>query len=317
VIVAGGGMRGIVRLVKGARARSADLYLVPFPSNRWQYSMLSATSGAKKSVLHGYPVGYFRALHFLPATRVEGRRGIHDVQQNLALLAALGIEPHDDDAPSFAVSDVDRQRAEALLRDAEYASADAPVVVHAGSAATVLARAKRWPAGKYAALIRALDERFPNRVVLVEGPDEAGVADEIRSASSGAFAATVVPLRGSIGDAAALLERSAMYVGSDSGLAHLAAAVGTTPVTIFGPADPDRVCAFGYRDLVVQSPRNCSPCFLYPWDAPYPKIRCKPPFCIESITVEQVMNAVSRASATIARRSDPHAPQAPSISVGR
>src|SRR5438105_14215810 len=89
-----------------------------------------------------------------------------------------------------------------------------------------------------------------DRVVLVEGPDEEGVASEILRGAS--VSPKVVKLTGPLADAAVLLERAALYVGSDSGLAHLAAAVGTPAVTIFAPADPDRVFPFGYRHLVVQ-----------------------------------------------------------------
>ena len=92
-----------------------------------------------------------------------------------------------------------------------------------------------------------------------------------------------------------MLQQARLYVGSDSGLAHLAAAVGTMPVTLFGPADPDRVCPFGYRHLVVQAPTPCAPCFKYPYEAPYPKMCCREPFCIRQISVDAVMATVDRA----------------------
>src|SRR5262249_54049961 len=86
-----------------------------------------------------------------------------------------------------------------------------------------------------------------------------------------------------------------IYAGTDSGLAHLAAAVGTRAVTIFAPADPGRVCPFGNRDLVVKPDKPCSPCFMYPWESTYPKMKCRPPFCIDEVSVEQVMAAVGGA----------------------
>ena len=296
VVVTGGGMKGNAASVSAARTRCAEVYLVPFPSNRWQYSLLAFTSGAKRRILHAYPVGYWRALHVLPSTRVASQRGIHDVVQNLNLLRALDIEPDVTDAPAFAVNDVDRAKADDLLALAGIAKGEQFMVVHAGSANTVLARAKRWPAANYAKLIDAMTREFQLPVALVEGPAEAGVASEITLHLPKSEARVVtVPLRGQLGDAAALLERATLYVGSDSGLAHLAAAVGTPPVTLFGPADPDRVSPFGYRDLVVQAPKNCSPCFLYPWTTPYPKIRCREPYCIDSIGVEPVMETVRQA----------------------
>ena len=293
VVVTGKGVRGVARMIAESRRRSPDVYLVPFPSNRWQYSLLAATSGAKRRVLHDYPVGYWRAMHFLPSTRVSAVRGLHDVEQNLRLLEAIGIGAEEKpERPVFVVTDDDRTRAAIMLAAAGLAADMRPIVVHAGSAQTVLAQAKRWPTEKYRDLIAALRAELGDRIVIVEGPDEAGVADDI---AGNARDARVIKLAGPLGEAAALLERAELYVGTDSGLAHLAAAVGTPAVTIFAPADPDRVCPYGYRDLVVQPPPPCGPSFLYPWESAYPKMRNHADHrCIERVTVESVMDAVRR-----------------------
>lgn len=302
VIVTGKGLQGVRNMIRAARTREPDVYLVPFPSNRWQYSLLAAASGARRRVLHGYPVGYWRAMHFLPSTRVPAVRGIHDVEQNLRLLEPLGIPIEEKPTgPVFPVTEEDRRGAAAMLREAGVSTAAAaaaaaeagPIIVHAGSAQTVLAQAKRWPTQKYRELLSALRAEAGDRVVVVEGPDEAGVAADIVGAPA---RARMIRLAGPLGEAAALMELAALYVGTDSGLAHLAAAVGTPAVTIFAPADPDRVCPYGYRDLVVQPPPPCGPCFLYPYEAPYPKMRGHDDHrCIERVTVESVIEAVRRA----------------------
>jgi ADP-heptose:LPS heptosyltransferase len=244
-------------------------------------------------LIHGYPVGYWRALHFLPSQRIPAQRGIHDVVQNLRLLRPLGIEPDETEAPRFLLNDADRTHADSMLSG--IGLDDQPfIAVHAGSAKTILAQAKRWPPEKYAQLCQLIGSQFQRPVVLLEGPDEAGVADEILRYAKGERP-RVLKLSGPLGDAAAVLERASLYVGSDSGLAHLAASVGTAPVTIFAPADPDRVCPFGYRHLVVKPNKSCSPCFLYPWKTPYPKMCCSEPMCVTEITVAAVGEAIERA----------------------
>lgn len=293
-IVTGKGLKGVVGMICASRARRPDVYLVPFPSNRWQYAMLALTSGAKRKVLHAYPVGYWRAMHFI-GERSAARRGIHDVEQNLNLLRALGIETEATEAPVFPLNADDRGHAASRLR--ESGIADRFIVLHAGSARTVLAQAKRWSPPSYATLILALQTEFPDRaIMLIEGPDEAGVADEIVASlpttTQSNQRAHILKLNGPLAQSAALLERAELYVGSDSGLAHLAAAVRTPAVTLFAPADPDRVCPFGHRDLVVQPPTDCSPCFEYPWNATHPKMRCREPFCIHQISVESVLAKV-------------------------
>jgi ADP-heptose:LPS heptosyltransferase len=294
VLVTGKGVKGIWRNVAWSRRRKPDVYLVPFPSNRWQYSMLAAMSGARRKLLHAYPVGYWRAMHFI-GDRVPAVRGIHDVHQNLKLLRALEIEPDLEDGPVFPLTDEDRARAGRLLQQVGLPEDAAPMVIHAGSAQTVLARAKRWPPERYAQLLQRLERELETTVLLVEGPDEAGVAAQISPSAKS------LKLTGPLGEAGAVLERARLYVGSDSGLAHLAAAVGTPAVTLFAPADPDRVSPFGYRDMVVQAPQSCGPCFTYPWLTPYPSVRCHEPYCVDSITVEMVMAKVRHALATKVR----------------
>lgn len=280
-----------------------DVYVIPYPSNRWQYSMLAATSGAGRTIMHGYPTGGWRAMHALArlcgVERVPAERGLHDVRQNLNLLPPLGVEPDHDEAPAFAVTDADRAAADRMLAAAGLSPGERPIAVHAGCGKTVLAAAKRWPPEQFGPLVRHLEQRFGPRIVLLEGPDERGVAAEILPHALPARP-MILPLSGPLGEAAAVLERSELYIGSDSGLAHLSAAVGTPPVTLFAPADPDRVCPFGWRHTVVQPsppPRGagCTPCLAYPLDSPYPKVRCRPPMCIESIRREQILAAVDRA----------------------
>ncbi len=301
VFVMGNGLRGTIRGTRWMRRRKPDVFLVPFPSNRWQYNLLAFASGAGRAVMHGYPAGRLRTLAFLPAQRVPAQRGIHDVSQNLRLLRCLGIEPDESGRPEFLLNDMDRARAAGLLGAIGLSDGASFIAVHAGSAKTVLAQAKRWPPQRYAELIAALRREWSHEVVLLEGPDEAGVADEIMTPSPSPLStgerreARVLRLTGPLGDAAAVLERAALYVGSDSGLAHLAAAVGTPALTLFAPADPNRVCPFGYRHLVVQPPRDCAPCFLYPWQATRPKMRCREPMCITLIEVDAVMTAVREA----------------------
>jgi ADP-heptose:LPS heptosyltransferase len=304
VLVTGKGAKGLIRNILWSRRARADVYLVPFPSNRWQYSMLALVSGAKRKVLHGYPVAKWRALGFI-GERVPAVRGLHDVVQNLQLLKYLGAAPDENEAPRFMVTDGDRARATKLLEEIGLTSRTPYIAIHAGSATTILAEAKRWPATKYAELIGVLRGELPHEIVLLEGPDEAGVAEEIMTASQARSPAIriaglhLLKLTGGLGDAAAILERAAIYVGTDSGLAHLAAAVGTRAVTIFAPADPQRVCPFGNRDLVVKPDKPCSPCFMYPWETPYPKMKCTHLFCITEVTVEQVMAKVRIATTRV------------------
>ena len=74
------------------RGMKPYLFIAPFPSNRWQYSMLAMASGAERKLLHRYPVGNWRTMRCCVGENVQAQRGIHDVVQNLRLLLPLGIQ---------------------------------------------------------------------------------------------------------------------------------------------------------------------------------------------------------------------------------
>ena len=282
------------RLLRRLRGLRADVLVVPYPSNRWQYSLLAAASGARRVVMHGYPVGRRRAMHDLVRNRVPARAGVHDVRQNLALLGALGIEADESMAPAFVVTGDEVEAARDRLRAvAPQLPPDSKwCAVHAGSGATVFAHSKRWPAARWAELVPRLREEFRLTPVLLEGPEDAGVGELVRAAAD----VPVLRLGGPLAEAAATLAACELYVGSDSGLAHLAAAVGTPPVTLFGPARPDEVCPFGFRGLVVRTPAPCAPCFRYPMASTSPAVACRPPYCIDRIDADAVMSRVAVAT---------------------
>lgn len=295
--VVGTGLGGYANLVRESRKRKPDVFLVPFPSNRWQYNLLQLASKGNQRIMHGYDVGTIAALNFFPATRIPAEKHIHDVLQNLRLLEPLGVKIDPNERPVFNLELDEIRAGERLRKDAKLGEREPYLVMHAGSAQTVLAKAKRWPAERYAGLLKAIHRTIKVPVVLVEGPDEAGVAQQIMGwvDNPKAVDVRVMKLTGPLGEAAALLSNAMAYVGTDSGLAHLAAAVGIPAVTLFAPADPDRVSPFGNRSLVVQATTMCTPCMEYPWKACQPKIRCTPPYCIETIMVEHVMRKLQMA----------------------
>ena len=280
--------RQFARLLRDLRAMRADLCVIPYPSNRWQYSVLANRSRARQVVMHRYGVGFVRAMHFLPGIeRIDAIDGRHDVLSNLDLLRPLGIEPDESMAPVLSVSDAERAHAMARL-PRDRGERERFCAIHAGSGATIFAMSKRWPAEKFGQLVPRLRSELGLTPILLEGPEDTGVGELIRQHTDIA----VLKLTGPPSEAAAVLALCDLYVGSDSGLAHLAAAVGTPPVTLFGPARPDEVCPFGYRHLVVQTPATCAPCFGYPQHATTPAVACRPPYCIGQIEVDEVVRVI-------------------------
>ena len=82
-----------------------------------------------------------------------------------------------------------------------------------------------------------------------------------------------------------IYKKARMVVTTDSGPMHLAAAVGTPVIAIFGPTDPSRTGPYGVGHTVIRSAEDCSPCFLK---------KCPTKKCMENITPEQVFSAVKK-----------------------
>jgi len=84
-------------------------------------------------------------------------------------------------------------------------------------------------------------------------------------------------------DLAALYGKASLLVTTDSGPMHIAAAVGTPVVALFGPTDPVRTGPYGEKHIVIRKDLACSPCF---------KKDCPTRQCLEEVEVEDVFAAV-------------------------
>jgi heptosyltransferase-2 len=114
---------------------------------------------------------------------------------------------------------------------------------------------KIWPADHFAALADRLAERGLTPVLL-GGPREKALAEAVQARAG----ARCVDTTGNpIGEALAILSRSAICVGGDSGLVHAARALGIPTVALFGPTDPS-LHDLGARQRAVTLGLDCSPC---------------------------------------------------------
>jgi ADP-heptose:LPS heptosyltransferase len=112
-------------------------------------------------------------------------------------------------------------------------SKHAIVVMHPGSGSA----SKRWPVENFATLIEALAAQPRVRTVIVTGYAEADVAARLRSLIH--LAEPLIAENWPMIPTAALIAQATVFVGHDSGLTHLAAALGRPTVAIFGPTDPE------------------------------------------------------------------------------
>lgn len=190
-------------------------------------------------------------------------RGRHQVWKHLLLAEAAGaVLPAQPDA-SWSVGKAEREAGLACLLAADWNRAPF-VAAHVASFADA---AKRWDLGLFAETFDRLADERRLSVVLLGSAGEAAVNAE---AAARTKRARVVDLSGksSLPEALGVLSHAALFVGNDSGLAHLAGAVGTPVVVVFGPTDPDATRPWdgprgdGTRARIAIARRRtaCAPC---------------------------------------------------------
>ncbi len=205
--------------------------------------------------------------------------GVHEVHRYLRVLKLLNI-----DTPlsslEFWHTDADRQFVERLLRAEGILPDDRIVALNLGTTWTT----KRWDVANFANLIQQITHLLPEiKIVLVGSSEERELAKALSASLS------VINLVGKteILQLGALLERCEVCVTCDSGPMHIAAAVGTPTVALFGPTSPVRHQPHGTGHTVIEKPVSCRPCYkqiCHRQEAPY--------LCMKEIGTAEVVKAL-------------------------
>ena len=203
---------------------------------------------------------------------------MHSVERYLLVLDRLGIERDVRDKPDFRVvtGPDDEARADSLLEELGIGNRGFVAIGPSARWAS-----KRWPAANFVRLANTVLAGTGVPCVFVGTKADAGLLDgsgeTLLPGNAAAFGRTTIK------GLAALLKRAALMVTNDSGPMHIAAAVGTPVVALFGPTDPARTGPYGMH-TVLRSGCDCSPCF---------KKSCDTVKCLTDISVEGVCKAVA------------------------
>jgi lipopolysaccharide heptosyltransferase I len=210
---------------------------------------------------------------------------IHALDRGLSLLQALGISDPQIlyDLP---IGKKDAAAAQQLLLE-DGVQLDQPLV-----AMNPVAKwpTKLWTANRFEALAeRLLEKGF--QVVFTGSKEDRALIEEM----AGKLGSSVIRLEGrtSLKILAAVYRSASVVVATDTGPMHLAAAVGTPVVALFGPTAPWRTGPYGQGHVVLRAGVSCSPCFSRSCKT----AEFEPMACMNRITVEQVVEAVARLAA--------------------
>jgi heptosyltransferase-3 len=242
-----------LKFIRDLRRQRFDLVLELSGGDRG--AIYSRLSGARERLGFQHPRQPFWQRHgcftrLLPRPPVK----MHMVDQNLEAVRALGIEPVNPLLQFFWDGRVE-QRVQDLLRSCQLA--DRPfVVMHPGAGW----RFKCWTPAGYARVIEAFGHEWGLPVVLTG--TRAAHEQELLAAVHQECRATPIDLVGrlSLKELGALIARARLFFGMDSAPMHLAAAVSTPVVALFGPSGVFNWGPWGEGHLVIKKDWDCLPC---------------------------------------------------------
>ncbi|MBN2578176.1 MAG: glycosyltransferase family 9 protein [Pirellulales bacterium] len=261
--------RGVWRLWRHLRSRRFDVALEA--QGLLKAAILARLSGARRRIGFGKPWG--RELTPWLNTEVVDTGEVHIIERNLRLLHPLGIA---SPAVRFDLPEheADRRAAGFMLQAIRLGGPFALINPGAGWPS------KLWPTARYAAVAEYLANKWDLPALVVwAGPAERRLAEEIAAAAPGHV--RLAP-ETTLGQLAALARRARLFIGSDTGPLHLAAATGTPCVGLYGPWPAKRHGPFGPRHVCVQKAF---------FEGPTRRRRHAPKTYMEAIQIDDVCRA--------------------------
>ena len=243
-------------------------------------TFLTRASGARHRV--GYGSYQYAKLHNHQAPSASflwGQEKTHSVEQQLALLGWTGVPVTDRPATQLAIPESAAFVIEERLRDAKLEGKRLALIHPAAAFAT-----KQWAPENFARVIEHLERAGFSSVAIV-GPGQDKVLDELQNNCS----APITTFNLSLPEVSALASRAKLFVGNDSGIAHMAAAVGTPSVVIFGSSNIAHWRPWSRAESeVVFEEMPCQPCHGYFCE------QFEQPECILRVPVNRVVAAIER-----------------------
>jgi len=267
------GVKGMIRLAGELRARRFDAAILL--QNAIEAAILTLMAGIP--VRAGYDSDARGVLLTHAVRRTRAVRQVHQVDYYRAMVRALGCELADIGV-MLRPGKEDQELAERLMSDFTLGKGSVLVGMAPGAA---YGPAKQWLPERFAAVADRLASEFNARILLFGSAGDRRSIQEIQGYSNVPF----LDLAGktSLREAMVMISRCCLFISNDSGLMHVAGALGVPTVAIFGSTNPTTTSPSGKRTLVIRGQAPCSPCL---------KKTCPTDFmCMKSIRVDAVYDA--------------------------
>ena len=287
-----GKKRSIVFCLK-LRQNNYDVSLTSYPSNRYEYNIVSFLLGAKLRIGHQYNVKcsygteHLAFHHRVPESK---ENNLHNVEENLKLLECLSIDPkrYAPHRLGLYLSQRDKVFAQEFMKNYWDTKPRLLIGIHPGSGETKNLHRKRWPIRRFAQLADLLVQEKKAQIFVFGGDNEKQLRCELTQCM---IQKPILIEKTSFQQTAALIQHCDIFICADTGLMHAAAAVETPVIALFGPTNPNLTFPWASNHQIVSKNLSCSPCYFYS----NMNLSCSASRdfeCIQSISVTDVMNQI-------------------------
>ena len=264
------------RLIAGLRRRQFDTVIDLTDGDRSAF--LSWISGAPVRIGFNDEHRWRGQCYTQVVQPVPGVR--HRIDRDLAALKLLNIEAGSK-VPQLWLTSEDENSADQLLEQLGIQRSQSIVVLQPGARYWF----KAWPPERFAELADRLKSEYSCQVLIGGSQQDINLAQQIRQMAKSDL--VIMAGRTTIRQFAVIAKKSALFVGSDSGAMHIASAVGTPVVALFGPSNPLEWGPRGGPADVIYMGLDCRACF-------HPTCRRGEGNCMRLITVDAVYASARR-----------------------
>ena len=267
------GLSGLLRL--GADLRKCCFDIVIDLQNNKKSHALSFLSLAP--LRYGYNNGKFSFL--LNNGIKDDAPYLDPIEHQFRVLKSAGVKPVDKHLELWPSSS-DDERIDALFQENWIKPSQGLIGINVRASSRW--NSKNWPPKRIAELCDRLAKEFNMRVVLTGTKEDALFIEKISGLTSSK--PVVAAGRTAVMELASLIKRCKAYITPDSAPMHIASALGTPFIALFGPTDPARHVASSKGHIIIKKDLKCSPCY---------NPNCSKGFkCMSGIEVEEVFAAV-------------------------
>jgi len=267
---------GFIRQLK---AKRFDMALILHSTKR--INLICFLAGIPKRIGYARGKADFLLTDRMEYTKKAGEK--HEAEYSLDVLRHLGIEPEFSN-PVIYVQAEDEKKAGEILRGLGVKQGERFAILHPGASC----KSKMWSPENFAKIGDALIESLKIKVMINLAPDQAVLGEKVIGIMGNKPIFFCDPT--SLGELAALFKKSSLVISNDSGPVHIAAAVGTPVISIFGRnqkgLSPARWRPLGDKAIAIHKDVGCIDCLAHD---------CRKGFlCLKAISAEEVFKEAKR-----------------------